>query len=99
MKLQVDPDKLTLGEVLEIEERAGMGIQDVLRTMPTRGLAAIVMVIKRREQPSFSWDDVLELDFHAVDATFDAAATDGLGYRDGGAVDPTEPSGDGDGST
>lgn len=98
--MQIDPSKLTLGEILDVEEKAGMGINDVLATLPTKGLAALAWVVQRREQPDFSWDAVLQLDVHAVGEVFDKAARNGFGYdEEAGAADPTEISGDGSTST
>jgi hypothetical protein len=88
--MKVNVDKLTFREILEIEEKAGVGFADVVKEMPTKGLAALVWVIRRREQPDFSWDAALDLNFEAVDAVFDKASQNGLGYDEADAVDPTE---------
>lgn len=91
--MKIDPDKLTFREVLDVEDKAGMGIAEVFRSQSTAGLAALVWVVRRREQPEFSWDDALDLEISVTDSVFEKAASNGLGSPDeeGDAVDPTEP--------
>lgn len=95
--MKIDPDKLTFREVLDVEDKAGMGIADVFKTQSTRGLAALVWVVRRREDAGFSWDDALDMEISATDSVFEEATSNGLGAPDeeeggeGGVVDPTVP--------
>jgi hypothetical protein len=99
-RMKVDVDKLKMREILDIEEKAGMNIAEVFRTESMRGFAALVWVVRRRENPEFSWDAALDLDFNTAHGVLDKAASNGLG-TDGedDAADPTEPTGDELGST
>lgn len=94
--VKIDPDKLTFREVCDIEDKAGMGIADVFRQQSTRGLAALVWVIRRRDEPAFSWEDALDLEIGVTDSIFEKAASNGLGGpdEDDDAVDPTREGSD-----
>lgn len=60
-----DLQKLTLGEVAKIEELSGQSITSIGEDNTPKGLmlAALAMVVKRREDPSFSWNKAQELTF------------------------------------
>jgi hypothetical protein len=90
--MKIDVDKLTFREILDIEEKAGLDIAEVFRMRSTRGIAAMVWVVRRREEPDFTWDNALELNIGATDEVFAKAAANGLGVEDDdAAVDPTVP--------
>ena len=74
---------LTLRELLEVEEAAKvkLGALDPKR-MGARELAAIAWVLRRREEPAFTWDDALSLTMSEVNAIIGGDAE----------ADPTQPS-------
>lgn len=97
--MRIDVDKLTFRELLDVEEKAGLEIGKVIESGSMRGMAALVWVVRRREDPQFSWDDALDLPLEATDAIFDRAASNGLGMSEDDAVDPTGPADDANIST
>lgn len=87
--MAIDIQKLTLGEVAKIEELSGQSIVTIGEDDSPKGLtlAALAFVAKRREDPSFKWNDALNL-------TFDQANEQlGLTEEGSGPLDeaPAEP--------
>lgn len=75
--LKFDPDDLTLGELCDIEDKAGAdAIQKLTQNPPqvgVRAMAALVWVLRRREDPDFTYEAALdvrvaELDFEVPSA-------------------------------
>jgi hypothetical protein len=85
--MKLDPGKLTFAEIIEIEEKGGVEFSSVFAgPPPVKALAAIVWVMKRREQPDLSWEDALNFELSTADALFEPeVSTNG----DGPSVDPT----------
>lgn len=56
--------KLTLGEVAAVEDLSGISIDAIADTGTPKGraLAALVMVIKNRTNPEFTFNDALNMD-------------------------------------
>ncbi len=61
--LQVDLDSLRIREIEELEELTGCSIGDVLGDGKPRGkaLRALGFIVKKRENPDFTWEDAGEL--------------------------------------
>jgi hypothetical protein len=60
-KIRVDTNELTLGELAELEETMGASLQSVMENSQARGMAAIVWLIRRREDPAFTLADALNI--------------------------------------
>lgn len=61
--LTFDLNKVTLGDIVDIEEVCGVAWDDILDLeggLPTKALLAMVWVAKRRDDPSFTLDDARE---------------------------------------
>jgi len=75
---------LTLGELAEWEDATGKTIAQ-MRDMTSRDLAAIIWLVRRREQPSLTLDDVLRTvrlgDLAVPDepGPFGSSGNDGIG--------------------
>lgn len=82
-KLRVDLDDLTLGELHDLRKLSGVPLEEIMTSDDqTLGLAAIVCVLKRREDPSFTMEDALrvklsELDMRQPDPETVAASNGG----------------------
>lgn len=78
----LDPDDLTLGEIEDIEEIAGVPVATLFsdpKALPAKALTAIVYVMKRRSDPEF---------------TIERARATTIGSLDiGSRVDPPETAG------
>lgn len=93
-----DIQKLTLGELAKVEELAGLSMSALGDDAAPKGLAlaALAMVVKRRQQmaeglpPKFSWNEALGL------ATDEAMEILGMNIQDADADADTED-GDTDG--
>ena len=61
--LNVDVSELTIGEIVEIEERTGLPLDALGQADKPKGkiLAAIAYVVKRRDNPDFTWEDALAI--------------------------------------
>lgn len=82
MNIQIDMNSLSLRETVDIEAVAGVAINEVSRLFqravdskgedapPMRVLAAVVWIIARRDDPSLTFEDVL--DTKVADLTFSA---------------------------
>ena len=57
--LTFDLNKVTLGDIVDIEEVCGVAWDDILDMdgLPTKVLLAMVWVAKRRDDPDFTLDD------------------------------------------
>lgn len=64
MKVQ----KFTIGEVAKVEELAGRAFDELIEDGSPKGLplAALYYVCKKREDPKFKWQTVLDTDFEEV---------------------------------
>lgn len=69
-----DINKLTCGEVAKIEDLSGQAITNIGDDGAPKGLmlAALAMIAKRREDPSFSWNKAQELTFAEASALIGA---------------------------
>lgn len=80
-KLRVDMADLTLGELADIAEMVGASLVDAMQgPQQPRGIAAIACIIRRREDPSFSYEDALRLrmsDIEIVNSGEDETAPKG----------------------
>lgn len=57
-KLQIDATDLTLAEYGEIEETLGASLEDLLAGVGKwKAVAAMAWIIRRREDPSFTFED------------------------------------------
>lgn len=84
----MDISNLTLGEIAAIEKYSEQPISKLGEDDTPKGLtlAALALVLKRRTEPSFTWNDAQALTMD------DANAILGVGTNEEGeAVDPTEP--------
>lgn len=61
--LSVDIDHLTVGEIEEIEDRAGSPIDSFGDPTKPKGklLHALAFVMRRRDNPNFTWEDAGKL--------------------------------------
>lgn len=62
--LRVDPDELTIGDLEDFEEAAGVAFEDAFVAGPDgnvkpslKAIKAIVWVVKRQSDPGFTLDD------------------------------------------
>lgn len=71
-----DINKLTCGEVAKIEDLSGQAITNIGDDGAPKGLmlAALALIAKRREDPSFSWNKAQELTFAEASALIGAGA-------------------------
>ncbi len=75
MQIELDLDSLNLGEVDFIEQESSLTINDLAEgKMNTRALMAVVVVLQRRTDPSYSMADaaklkVSEIEVERVDPT------------------------------
>jgi len=59
--LRFDLDSLTVGELEDLEDRLGAGLDEIIRQLQQGGrsaklLRAIVWVTQRRTEPGFTWE-------------------------------------------
>jgi len=56
---ELDINSLTIGEIEQIEELGGVAIDAMFSAEGKKGkaLRAIAYIVKRREDPEFSWED------------------------------------------
>lgn len=54
-----DLDKVTVGDIVDIEETVGMAWDDIvdMDSPPTKVLLAMLWIVKRRDNPAFTLDD------------------------------------------
>lgn len=73
MKVKLNLEELTLREIEDFEAAGGLAISEVGagKALPARALRALVWIMQRREDPSFTFEaagdvKVSELDFGAA---------------------------------
>jgi len=73
----VDINDLTIAEVVEIEERTGLPLDALGQADKPKGkmLQALAYIVKRRENPDFTWEQAGALKISATTANVDP--TDG----------------------
>ena len=60
-------NKLTLGEISKVEELSGISINEIGGNAPQgKAMAALVFVLKRREDQGFTFNDAMNLDMDQV---------------------------------
>lgn len=58
MKLVLDVDEMTLGELEELEALAGCTIEDIMQgERSVRSMIAIIFILRRRDNPAFTLED------------------------------------------
>lgn len=60
-KLRLDQESLTFRELAEIEETLGAPLDVLFEHSRARPMAALAWIIRRREDPEFSFEDALDL--------------------------------------
>lgn len=71
-KLTVNIDDLTLGELEDFEEAAGISVADIQArggSMPVRAVSALVWVTKRRDDKDFTLDQARKIKLSEVEFT------------------------------
>ena len=68
--MNLNVDDLTLGELEDIEEKTGVNVATLKQgaAPPTKVLTALVWVMKRREDPSFTYEMARETKVTALAA-------------------------------
>jgi hypothetical protein len=62
MNLNFDLDELTLGDMADLEEIAGIDVLSMDKTrLGPKQILALVWVFRRQEEPSFTYDDARKL--------------------------------------
>ena len=74
----MDVSQFTLGEIEEIERRAGMGIRSMQDPDKPMGkmMRAIALVVRRRSDPAARWEDTEGMGMQEVTALMGAAQPD-----------------------
>lgn len=87
MNLNETFDRLTLGEIAKIEELSGASIAAIgdEETPKGKALAAVAFVVKRRTNPTFTWNEAMGL------TLAEAFGVLGIEEDPEEAADPTEP--------
>lgn len=77
-------NKMTLGEIAKVEELSGISINEIgASSKPqAKAMAALVFVLKRREDQGFTFNDAMNLDMDEVNSI--------LGIGDEEVIDPKE---------
>lgn len=85
--MALDVEKLTLGEVAKVEELSGQSIAEIGNDTAPKGkaLAALAFVTKKREDPSYSWNDAMSLTFDQAQEIL------GMNDDEDEQEDPTQP--------
>ena len=60
-RVRVDAGELTLGELADLEVELGGSLDTIMEGSQARGIAGIVWVVKRRDDPDFTFDQALGL--------------------------------------
>jgi len=77
-----DLDKVTVGDIVDIEETVGMAWDDIvdMDSPPTKVLLAMLWIVKRRDDPNFTLEDARNTPLAEVQAlTVGADPTDAAG--------------------
>ncbi|MGM7677572.1 hypothetical protein [Microbacterium sp. A94] len=66
--MAIDYSTLTMGEIGQIESLSGQGIAVLENEQAPKGLAlaALAFIVKRRENPRFTWNEAQSLTFAEV---------------------------------
>lgn len=77
--MDINIDDLTLGDLEEVEKIAGVSVGELFADgkLPAKALKAIVWVMRRREDPTFSLEDAANVkvsDFSDTEDPTDAAS-------------------------
>ncbi len=79
-KMKLDMADLTLGELADVTEMLGIGIQDALQgPSQPRAMAAIAWILHRRDDPAYTFEQALTLrmgDLEIVSSDPEALAGD-----------------------
>ena len=73
----VDVSDLTIAEVVEIEDRTGLPLDALGKADKPKGrmLQALAFIVKRRENPDYTWEEAGELKINTTSEKIDP--TDG----------------------
>lgn len=81
MKLVIDPNDMTLGDIEFFEDQSGLSFDDMMASrMNTRAILALITLSERQKNPAFSMDDARKIKFvevEVVNADDDPLAEDG----------------------
>jgi len=87
VSLAFDLDELTIGDLADIEDVAGVNVQSIdLKQPPLRVLPALVWIFNRKLDPSFTYEDARGVKLSALVVTGDVP-TLAVAAGDGGATD------------
>ena len=69
----IDVSDLTIAEVVEIEDRTGMPLDALGQADKPKGrmLQALAYIVKKREDPDFTWEQAGDLKINAVSEKID----------------------------
>lgn len=59
-KVRIDQASLTFAELADIEEQLGTSLSGLFEKSQARGMAALVWVTKRRDNPEFSFEEAMQ---------------------------------------
>lgn len=63
--LNIDFNDLTLGDIEDLEDTAGLNMRDLMgksaKELPTKALIALVWIVKRHENPDYTYEDARNL--------------------------------------
>ncbi len=70
--IEFDPDDLTLGEIEDMEEAAGVSFQKLLKMfseedLSTRAMRAVMWIMLRRDDPDYTFEDAKDLTVSDID--------------------------------
>lgn len=87
--LRIDIESMTLGEIEELEEIAGVSFTNLAGQLasgdvPMRFVTAIAYLVRRRQEPGYTLDDARRLQLTDLEDIFG-------GRVEAGAADPTPP--------
>lgn len=86
-EIRIDFDELTLGEVEEFEELAGVPFSSIDKGMPARAMTVLVFLVLRRTNPGYTLDDARQEKVSAIargmEATPDPTPAPALAGGDG----------------
>lgn len=91
-KVRIDQATLTFAELADIEETLGVSLSGLFESSQAKGMAALVWITVRRNDPAFTYDDALQYgpaDLDNVDADPEA-----LGAVNGAVPQNSPVSGD-----
>lgn len=57
-QLTFDLDQLTLGDIVDVEDVAGISLQGLdMRNLPMKAVVALLWIFKRKQDPAFTYAD------------------------------------------